>query len=124
MIFKKEMLKKLNDSNFWTHSIFGTTKIIAVKNDTALLIDCKICEDSEMWQGYDMLYDDEDAYKWEDSGNTGQFIALKTPKQVYMIKMPCYKVWVRNHKTRKVPITELKWLSTSDFFSIDWSEDE
>lgn len=89
--FESEFCEFLGEHGFWVHNMAQNKSgqpadVIAVKNQKAYLIDCKVCSDGkfpvsrvEDNQHYAMQY-------WKLCGNGDAWFAMKMPNgQVYMV---------------------------------------
>ena len=88
--FEKKFCEILSERGFWVHNFAQNqdgqpADVIAVKNDTPYLIDCKVCE-----KGIFQLSRIEENQIlsmrcWLDTGNTDAWFALKVGDDILMI---------------------------------------
>ena len=90
--FEKEFAKILADEGFWVTLLTPKTYIgsqpadlIAVKNDKAILIDCKTCNNYLFPLSRIEQNQIEASRKFFECGNTKYYIAIKYNKDIYLI---------------------------------------
>lgn len=90
--FEQEFCQALFDKGFWVHNMAQKAEgqpadVIAVRNGTAHLIDCKVCH-NDTFQLSRIEENQRSAMKlWTDCGNgyATTWFALKTSEGVYMV---------------------------------------
>ena len=95
--FEAELCEKLAEKGFWAHNFASRSEgqpadIIAVKNNTAILIDCKVCENDEF--PFSRIEPNQDTAMtlFEQCGNLMTFFALKLSNgAIYMISYTTIK---------------------------------
>ena len=89
-LFEQELDKLLYEHDFWVHRLTQNARgqpadIIAVKDDQADLIDCKVCTHDT----FDLARVEENQQlamtHWNNCGNDNAWFALKTSFGVYML---------------------------------------
>ena len=90
--FESEFCEILAEHGFWVHN-FALKKsgqpadVIAVKNKTASLIDCKVCENDEFPLSRIEENQRLSMELWEDCGNGRGWFALKTSKEICITQL-------------------------------------
>lgn len=80
--FESIFCDKLSKNGFWAHNMAQRAEgqpadVIAVKNDVAYLIDCKVCE-TEYFRLDRVEENQESAMKlWQSCGNRGAYFAIR-----------------------------------------------
>lgn len=89
--FEGELCELLAENGFWAHNLAQNqtgqpADIIAVKNDHAVLIDCKVCS-GDRFPLSRMECNQEGAMTlWEIRGNTSCYFAIRvTSGEIYMV---------------------------------------
>lgn len=90
--FEAEFCEKLFQNGYWVHNLAQNAAgqpgdVIAVKNGTPFLIDCKVCSGKAF-----RLSRIEDNQRmsmklWDDSGNGTGWFAVKFDKNIYMAEL-------------------------------------
>ena len=89
--FETELCEILSQYGFWVHNFTQNASgqpmdIIAVKNDTPILIDCKVCEKDRFVLSRIEPNQETTIQKWEKCGNCFSYFALKmTDGTIYMV---------------------------------------
>lgn len=89
--FEAELCELLAENGFWAHNLAQNqagqpADVIAVKNDVAMLIDCKVCSNdrfplSRIEENQEMAMT-----LWEKQGNTQCYFAIKVSSgEIYMV---------------------------------------
>ena len=89
--FEAELCVLLAENGFWTHNLAQNqtgqpADVIAVKNDIAYLIDCKVCENDRF--PFSRIEDNQESAMtlWEMRGNANCYFALKdSHDEIYMV---------------------------------------
>ena len=90
--FEAEFCEFLARNKFWAHNMAQTqagqpADVIAVRNGTAYLIDCKVCENDRFRLSRIEENQENSMTLWEMRGNTAGLFALKTSTGVYMVTL-------------------------------------
>lgn len=99
--FEQEFCKRLSKAGYWVHN-FANKKngqpadIIAVKDGTALLLDCKVCSNGIFDISRIELNQHLAMRKWERCGNGTAWFALKVEDEIYILP---YSVLEKQKKT-------------------------
>lgn len=89
--FEREFCQKLFDNGFWVHNFTQNhdgqpSDIIAVRNKTAYLIDCKVCSTDK---GFDLTRVEENQdlsmSMWRECGNGEAWFAMQLGENIYML---------------------------------------
>lgn len=93
--FEQELCELLFDKGFWAHNLKQDNSgqpadVIAVKNKTAYLIDCKDCSS----KGFDLRRVEDNQITamelWGQCGNGQGWFAIKVPTgDIYMLPLVC-----------------------------------
>lgn len=88
--FEREFCEILSDAGFWAHRLkddaYGQpADIIAVKNDTAYLIDCKVCSRGKFNLNRIESNQHTAMELWADCGNNEGLFALKLDEEIYIL---------------------------------------
>ena len=91
--FEQEFCQMLFEEGFWVHNMAQNqagqpADVIAVRNQIAYLIDCKVCENDEFPLSRIEPNQRSAMDLWERCGNGSGWLALKTSEGVYMISLP------------------------------------
>lgn len=87
--FEQELCDKLFDYGFWAHNLTQNragqpADVIAAKDGTAVLIDCKDCEQNK----FDLKRVEDNQITamrlWEECGNDQGWFAIKINDEIYM----------------------------------------
>lgn len=89
--FEAELCELLAENEFWAHNLAQNqtgqpADVIAVKNDIAYLIDCKVCENDRF--PFSRIEDNQESSMtlWEMRGNANCYFALKDSNgEIYMV---------------------------------------
>ena len=89
--FEAELCELLAENGFWAHNLAQNqtgqpADVIAVKNDIAYLIDCKVCENDRF--PFSRIEDNQESAMtlWEMRGNANCYFALKdSHDEIYMV---------------------------------------
>ena len=89
--FETELCDLLADNGFWAHNLAQNqtgqpADVIAVKNDIAYLIDCKVCLNDRF--PFSRIEDNQEGAMtlWEMRGNANCYFALKDSQEnIYMV---------------------------------------
>ena len=89
--FEAELCELLAENGFWAHNLAQNqtgqpADVIAVKNDIAYLIDCKVCENDRF--PFSRIEDNQESAMtlWEMRGNANCYFALKDSQEnIYMV---------------------------------------
>lgn len=89
--FEAELCELLAEHGFWAHNLAQNqtgqpADVIAVKNDIAYLIDCKVCEHDRF--PFSRVEDNQEGAMtlWELRGNSNCYFALKdSQERIYMV---------------------------------------
>lgn len=88
--FEQEFCKRLSKAGYWVHN-FANKKngqpadVIAVKDGTALLLDCKVCSNGIFDISRIELNQHLAMRKWERCGNGTAWLALKVEDEIYIL---------------------------------------
>ena len=88
--FEQEFCKILSGKGYWVHN-FANRKngqpadVIAVKNGTALLLDCKVCSNGVFDTRRIELNQHLAMRKWERCGNGTAWFAIKMDDDIYVV---------------------------------------
>lgn len=99
--FEQEFCKRLSEAGYWVHN-FANRKngqpadVIAVKDQIALLFDCKVCKNGTFDTGRIEMNQHLAMRKWERCGNGTAWFALKVDGEVYMLP---YAILRKQQKT-------------------------
>ena len=110
--FESELCEILYHYGFWCKNLKQDSSgqpadVIAVRNKTAYLIDCKVCSTDK---GFDLRRVEENQelamQVWGDCGNGQGWFAVKLPNnEVYMLC--CYLVKAYKHQQKTLSINEI-----------------
>lgn len=89
--FEGELCELLAENGFWAHNLAQNqagqpADVIAVKNDVAILIDCKVCSNDRF--SLSRIEDNQEMAMtlWEQRGNTQCYFAIKVSSgEIYMV---------------------------------------
>lgn len=109
--FEKEMAELLKQKGYWVHLITPArytgsqpADIIAVKNNKAILIDCKTCG-THLFPIHRIEQNQRLAFKkFISCGNSDYFLAIKYNKKMYFINLKDV-----NFNEKYIDLTEEKW---------------
>lgn len=89
--FEGELCELLAEHGFWAHNLAQNqagqpADVIAVKNDVAMLIDCKVCSNNRFALSRIEENQEMAMTLWEQRGNTQCYFAIKVSSGViYMV---------------------------------------
>lgn len=104
-VFERELAQILYDAGFWVHLLNQNqdgqpADMIAVKNQKAYLIDCKVCATKK---GFDRsrIEDNQDLAMtlWKACGNLNGWFALKLKEDIYFILHSVIKTFRSSQRT-------------------------
>lgn len=90
--FEAELCELLADAGWWAHNMAQNetgqpADVIAVKNDVAVLIDCKVCSNDTFPLTRIEANQEGAMTLWEERGNNYCFFAMKlTDETIYMVE--------------------------------------
>ena len=111
--FEQEFCKILSGKGYWVHN-FANRKngqpadVIAVKDGTALLLDCKVCSNGVFDTRRIELNQHLAMRKWERCGNGTAWFALKIDDEIYMLTYSILEKQKRAVSKRFIQMTGVK----------------
>lgn len=112
--FESRLAGELAKHGFWVHLLKQSqdgqpADIIAVKNNTATLIDAKVCSDGFFRTSRIESNQEGSMMVWGDSGNDSWWFALEMPDgSIYMIPGQTALHWELFHRSPTIRWAELK----------------
>ena len=104
--FENELCEMLAEYGWWAHDMTQSAAgqpadVIAVRCDTAVLIDCKVCA-RDKFQLSRIEPNQETAMQlWYDRGNYWAYFAVKMNDHIYMVHNDEIR-WLKSHKVTVV----------------------
>ena len=89
--FEAELCELLKENGFWAHNLAQNragqpADVIAVKNNVAILIDCKVCSNNRFALSRIEANQETAMTMWENRGNEQCYFAVKTSSgEIYMV---------------------------------------
>ncbi len=120
--FERELCQKLSEKGFWAHNIASRSEgqpadVIAAKNNTVILIDCKVCENDEF--SFSRIEPNQETAMtlFDKCGNLLSYFALKMSNgDIYMISFTAILLCQGEGKLKK---QDIECLDTFEDW-IDW----
>lgn len=126
--FETELCEKLAAYGYWCHDMAQTAAgqpadVIAVRINTAVLIDCKVCS-GDKFQIPRVEPNQESAMGlWTERGNDFAYFALKYGENIYMMHYNDYLL-LKRENVKAVPEFYAKSVFRTFDRWIDWMEDQ
>ena len=126
--FEGELCEKLAGYGWWAHDMTQNASgqpadVIAVRINTAVLIDCKVCS-SDKFQMSRVEPNQESAMAfWQERGNEHAYFALKYEDRIYMMHYNDY-VLLKRENVKAVPEMYAKAAFRTFDRWVDWMEDQ
>lgn len=88
--FEEELCEILAGHGFWAHNMAQNetgqpADVIAVRNNIAVLIDCKVCTHDKFALSRIEPNQEASMSLWEETGSQHCYFAMKTSKGIYMV---------------------------------------
>lgn len=109
--FESEFCEMLYEKGFWVHNMAQNqagqpADVIAVRNKTSFLIDCKVCSDNK----FSLSRVEENQHTamelWKSCGNGEGWFALKVEDEVIMI--PHYSIEALSHEKSVLNLKDIR----------------
>lgn len=109
--FESEFCEMLYEKGFWVHNMAQNqagqpADVIAVRNKTSFLIDCKVCSDNK----FSLSRVEENQHTamelWKSCGNGEGWFALKIENEVIMI--PHYSIKALSHEKSVLNLKDIR----------------
>ena len=106
--FETELCQMMADKGWWCHNIAQTAAgqpadVIAVRLNTAVLIDCKVCSGDKFLMSRVEPNQESAMTLWQERDNVYAYFAIKFPSgKIYMMHYDSY-IFLKKENVKAVP---------------------
>ena len=126
--FETELCDRLAEAGWWAHDMTQNAAgqpadVIAVRVNTAVLIDCKVCTGDKFQMSRVEPNQESAMGVWQDWGNNFAYFALKYGENIYMMHYNDYML-LKRENVKAVPEVYAKAAFRTFDRWLDWMEDQ